>query len=67
MSMTDDTSMPFGKHKGKPMRQVPMNYLSWLSEQDWLEKWEDLDAYIKGKVDKPQQGHQRGDGEDPPF
>ncbi|GAG20366.1 unnamed protein product, partial [marine sediment metagenome] len=53
-------------HKGKPMRKVPMNYLTWLSEQDWISGWEDLHEYIKGKIDQPQTGHQRGDGEEPP-
>lgn len=28
--MTDTDPMPFGKHKGKPMSDVPADYLHWL-------------------------------------
>lgn len=27
--MTDDSLMPFGKHKGKRMEDVPASYLHW--------------------------------------
>lgn len=26
--------MPFGKYKGTPLNDIPLNYLQWLSEQD---------------------------------
>lgn len=29
-SMTDETPMPFGKHKGKKMKHVPADYLLWM-------------------------------------
>lgn len=29
--LTDDDPMPFGKHAGKPMREVPADYLDWFS------------------------------------
>ena len=29
-ALTDDDLMPFGQHAGKPMKQVPAEYLSWL-------------------------------------
>jgi len=28
--LTDTDPMPFGKHKGEPMQDVPANYLHWL-------------------------------------
>lgn len=28
--LTDDSLMPYGKHKGKPMQDVPADYLLWL-------------------------------------
>lgn len=43
---TDDTAMPFGKHKGTPLREVPPEYLMWLAEQDWLEDWPSLEEYL---------------------
>ena len=38
--------MPFGKYKGKPMRDVPATYLDWLYDQPWLPKWPRVAAYI---------------------
>lgn len=32
----DKTKIPFGKHKGKPLDQVPLRYLDWLLSQEWL-------------------------------
>lgn len=29
-TLTDKDPMPFGKHKGKPMKDVPASYLHWL-------------------------------------
>jgi len=28
--------MPFGKHKGSLIEDVPLSYLEWLLSQDWL-------------------------------
>ena len=30
MKLTDDSPMPFGKHKGAPMQDVPAAYLDYL-------------------------------------
>lgn len=32
--MTDKSIMPFGKHKGKSLDQVPRTYFVWLFEQE---------------------------------
>ena len=40
-------NMPFGKHRGKDIGDVPSNYLYWLLEQDWMgekKNWELLEA-----------------------
>jgi len=37
------TKMPFGKHQGKPLNQVPKNYVSWLLDQGAFDKPENLD------------------------
>ncbi len=36
-------SMPFGKHKGKPLHEVPKGYLTWLLEAGALDKAENTD------------------------
>ena len=28
--------MPFGKHKGETIPDIPRSYLNWLLEQDWM-------------------------------
>lgn len=45
-------NMPFGKHKGQDMENVPASYLLWLSEQDWISQWPD----VKGYIDKNMAG-----------
>ena len=30
--------LPFGKHRGKDIGEIPSNYLTWLLEQDWMEE-----------------------------
>lgn len=32
-SWDDDDLMPFGKHRGKRMADVPLDYLRWLADQ----------------------------------
>lgn len=48
---TDDTLMPWGKHKGTKMIEVPGDYLYWLSEQKWILDWPGLHAYLKKNAD----------------
>lgn len=33
MNYTDESLMPFGKHKELPLEEVPASYLIWLEEQ----------------------------------
>lgn len=42
-----DYQMPFGKHKGERLDDVPANYLEWLADQDWLSKWPKVQEYIE--------------------
>jgi uncharacterized protein (DUF3820 family) len=39
--------MPFGKHKGVDLDQVPATYLDWLHGQDWIKKFPDVLKYIE--------------------
>lgn len=34
MKMTDNSLMPYGKHKGQKMANVPPDYLIWLFENN---------------------------------
>lgn len=46
--MTDTDIMPFGKHKGKRMEDVPASYLLWLWDSGvWQEPHKPIHAYIK--------------------
>jgi len=40
-------NMPFGKHKGVDMDQVPATYLDWLHGQDWIKNFPDVLKYIE--------------------
>ena len=42
----DDTLMPFGKHKGKRLGDIPADYLIWLYDQEWFQKFEDIFEYV---------------------
>lgn len=47
-ALKDSDPMPFGKHKGKPMQEVPANYLDWLRGEDWVkDKYPRVWAYIQ--------------------
>ncbi len=38
--VTPVTTMPFGKHQGKPLQEIPKEYVSWLDKQGVFEKME---------------------------
>lgn len=41
-----DWLMPFGKHTGTPLRELPDWYVDWLSKWDGLPSWHGLDEYM---------------------
>lgn len=48
----DDTPMPFGKHKGKRLEDVPASYLLWLWDDGWWQRaGEPLGAYLADAFD----------------
>lgn len=49
---TELVTMPFGKHRGKPMEDVPSKYLDWIIGEDWIEKWPDVKEYIMTNIDR---------------
>jgi hypothetical protein len=46
VKFTDQTPMPWGKHKGTPMEEVPASHLLWLFKQPWIKEWPDLYDYL---------------------
>lgn len=49
--LTDDDAMPWGRHMGTNMKDVPPGYLLWLYEQPWIKDWPDVFAYLKKNED----------------
>ena len=47
--MDDSTPMPFGKHKGTPMGEVPDDYLYWLHGQEGI--FGELREYLDDNID----------------
>lgn len=54
-SWSDDTPMPWGKHEGTPLKDLPAEYLLWLFEQPWIKSWPPLHAYLKKHEDQLMQ------------
>ena len=52
MKQLEDTDiMPFGKHKGQPMADVPVKYLHWLWHESNREAKTPVGDYIKRNID----------------
>jgi uncharacterized protein (DUF3820 family) len=47
--------MPFGKHAGVELTEVPRQYLRWLRGQHWLGGWlaKEIDAVLNGEAVAP--------------
>jgi hypothetical protein len=53
--------MPFGRHRGEPLEQVPFDYLTWVLRgcerlDPWLRKA--IEAELEQRVGKPASGTQ---------
>jgi len=48
MALTDESLMPFGAHKGKPLIDVPASYLIWLYDNNKTGK--ELKEYIEDNM-----------------
>ena len=44
----DEPRMPFGKHKGKLITELPLQYLKWINE--WLGKIDDNFVELKAQI-----------------
>lgn len=62
--MNDKSKIPFGKHKGERLIDVPASYLLWLETQDFVaEKFPDLYEYIMDNLDGLEQESREEDYE----
>lgn len=48
-TLKDDSLMPFGKHRGTKMANVPASYLLYIYEQPWIKG--NLEQYIFENLD----------------
>jgi len=51
-----DPIMPFGKHGGKPISDIPVEYLDWLIGEQWFvtkfyELAEQIERHLEGRVE----------------
>lgn len=53
--MNDNSIMPFGKHKGKKLANVPAQYLLWLYNQQEFVISSNLKDYISDNLEVLQQ------------
>lgn len=60
--LTDESPMPFGKHKGIPMSKVPVKYLFWLWTNGLESEIEtsDVAAYIATNIEALRKEHPDG-------
>lgn len=59
-SWVDDKLMPWGKHKGAMLKDIPAEYLLWYFEQSWASDWPGFYAYVKNREDEL-RGEVQGD------
>lgn len=48
-ALTDEDPMPFGKHRGKKIKDLPVDYMDWLLAQDEIKGHPGLEAWRKNK------------------
>jgi uncharacterized protein (DUF3820 family) len=60
MNVLDDLSpMPFGKHRGEPMQDVPAQYLHWLWTNG-LDRKSEVADYIRRNMSSLKQEYHDG-------
>lgn len=42
--------IPWGKHKGKKLKELPPEYLQWLYGQPWIKDWPGLYNYLRSNA-----------------
>lgn len=51
--------IPFGKHRGREVEEVPSDYLRWLMEQEWFEseRWEELYVEVEDELETRERSY----------
>ena len=52
--LDDDSPMPFGKHKGQRLGDVPDSYFKWFLNQAWCDDYQDLVEYANNVTEGEQ-------------
>ena len=47
IGLGDEDLMPFGRHKGTRMKDVPADYLDHISGEGWIDEWGAVKDYIE--------------------
>lgn len=50
--LTDNDPIPFGTHRGTPMKDVPAKYLDWVIGQKWISDFPQVQQYILNNLDR---------------
>lgn len=60
--LKDDSPMPFGKYKGKPMSEIPAAYFHWLWTEGGMEnnRVDDVAIYIRENLAVLESEYQNG-------
>lgn len=58
--LEDTDPMPFGKHKGEPMQDVPASYLHWLWKEIQHDKTSNVGDYIRRNLSALKKEHPDG-------
>lgn len=61
MSHEGSICMPFGKHRGVALEDIPTSYLDWLIGQDWIQGRDlcrDITAHLNTRADWHQMGEE---------
>ena len=53
--LTGNDPMPFGKHMGVLMKNVPAEYLDWIYRACWIDIWPEVKSYIKNNLKATRQ------------
>lgn len=56
------TNMPLGKHKGRPLREIPLQYLQWVANKDFDQ---DLLFSVRSELKRRKKGNQFGQTSSP--